>query len=194
MKNIAFNALLCLLALFVSCKKSGLPEETTYLIKVKEHKTNEPLAGVKISMYRCSNYDPVFGCRANRCLQLLLLLFTCSIFSQEVIKNSEYYSAKSKKQETGARVMLIGGAVLIGTGFLIGDRAESSFDDAANGAILGGLGVLLMLGSIPVFIASSKNKRKAAAPLSFNNMMTPQIKNSSMVYKPIAAVSLKINL
>jgi len=57
---------------------------------------------------------------------LLLLLFTCSIFSQEVIKNSEYYSAKSKKQKTGARVMLIGGAVLIGTGFLIGDRAESS--------------------------------------------------------------------
>jgi len=50
-----------------------------------------------------------------------------------------------------------------------------------------------MLGSIPVFIASSKNERKAAS-FSFNNMMTPQIKNSSLVYKPIPAVTLKINL
>jgi len=124
---------------------------------------------------------------------ILLLLFAISVFSQEVVKNKEYYSEKSKRQRSGARVMLIGGAALIGTGFLIGDRKESSFDDAATGAVLGGVGMLLMIGSIPVFIASGKNKRKAAS-LSFNNMMTPQIKNSSMVYKPMPAVSLKINL
>jgi hypothetical protein len=121
------------------------------------------------------------------------MLLSVSVFSQEVVKNSEYYSVKSKKQKTAGWVMLGGGAALIGTGFLIGDRQESTFDDAATGAILGGIGVLLMLGSIPVFIASSKNQRKAAS-LSFNNMMTPQIKNSSMVYRPIPAVSLKISL
>ena len=121
------------------------------------------------------------------------MLFSVSVFSQEVVKNSEYYLAKSKRQKSGGWIMLGGGAALIGTGFLIGDREESSFDDAATGAILGGVGVLLMLGSIPVFIASGKNKRKASS-ISFNNMMTPQIKNSSLVYIPIPAVSLKINL
>jgi len=124
---------------------------------------------------------------------ILLLLFTFSVFSQDVVKNKEYYSEKSKRQKTGARIMLIGGAALIGTGLLVGDRRESSFDDAATGAVLGGIGVLMMLGSIPLFAASSKNYRKSAS-LSFNNMMTPQIKNSSLVYQPIPAVSLKIKL
>ena len=124
---------------------------------------------------------------------ILYSLLSVAAFSQEVVKDREYYSTKSKKQKTSGWIMLGGGAALIGTGFLIGDREESSFDDAATGAILGGVGVLLMLGSIPVFIASGKSKRKAAS-LSFNNMRVPQIKNSSLVYKPIPAVSLKINL
>ena len=122
----------------------------------------------------------------------LLLFFAISVFSQEV-KNKEYYQAKSKRQKTGAKVMLIGGAALIGAGFLIGDRKESSFDDAATGAIIGGIGFGLMIGSIPVFIASGKNKRKAAS-LSFNNIPIPQIKNSSMVYQRMPAVSIKIEL
>ena len=89
--------------------------------------------------------------------------------------------------------MLIGGAALIGAGFLIGDRKESSFDDAATGAILGGVGVLLMVGSLPVFIASSKNKRKAVS-FSFKNIPIPKIKNSSMVYQSMPAVSIQLNL
>jgi hypothetical protein len=64
MKNLPFNALLCISVLFVSCKKSGIPEEATYLIKVKEYKTNVPLPGVNIRLYRCTNYDAVFGCQA----------------------------------------------------------------------------------------------------------------------------------
>jgi hypothetical protein len=99
---------------------------------------------------------------------IVFVLFTYSFFSQEVVKNREYYTDKSKRQKSGARIMRIGGAALIGTGFLIGDRKESSFDDAATGAILGGVGVLLMIGSIPVFIASGKSKRKAAS-ISFKN-------------------------
>jgi uncharacterized membrane protein len=126
-------------------------------------------------------------------ISILLLLFAISVFSQEVVKNKEYYTAKSKKQKTGGWIMLGGGAALIGTGFLIGDREESSFDDAATGAILGGVGVLLMIGSIPVFIASGKNKRKAAS-LSFKSVPIPQIKNSSMVYQHMPAVSIKIEL
>lgn len=47
----------------VSCKKSSTPaQENTYLMTVKEYKTNIPLAGVKISLYKCTDYDNVFGC------------------------------------------------------------------------------------------------------------------------------------
>jgi hypothetical protein len=71
------------------------------------------------------------------------------------------YLVKSKNQKTAAWVLLGGGAVLIGTGLLIGDRKESSFDDAATGGIIGIAGALSMITSIPLFIASGLNKRKA---------------------------------
>lgn len=45
----------------ISCKKETTVE-TTYLLKVKEYKTNTPLPGVLISLNKCSNYDNVFGC------------------------------------------------------------------------------------------------------------------------------------
>jgi len=47
--------------------------------------------------------------------------------------------------------------------------------------------------SIPLFIASGKNKRRAAS-LSVSNIRTQQIKDRSMAYKPIPTGSLKINL
>lgn len=124
---------------------------------------------------------------------MLSLLFAASVFSQEAMKNKEYYSAKSKRQKTGAKVMLIGGAALVGAGFLIGDRKESSFDDAATGVILGGIGVGLMIGSIPVFIASGKNSRKAMS-LSFKNEKIYQLQNTGLVYKPLPSLVLKISL
>ena len=71
------------------------------------------------------------------------------------------YLVKSKNQKNAAWVLLGGGAVLIGTGLLIGDRKESSFDDAATGGIIGIAGALSMITSIPLFIASGRNKRKA---------------------------------
>ncbi|MEJ7681312.1 MAG: hypothetical protein WKG06_26375 [Segetibacter sp.] len=47
----------------------------------------------------------------------------------------------------------------MGTGFLIGNRKEASFGDAATGGVIGAIGVLSAIGSIPLFIASTKNKR-----------------------------------
>lgn len=64
MKNISLNAGLCILTLLMACSKAATPEVATYLIKVKEYKTNVPLPGVKISLYRCTNYDAVFGCQS----------------------------------------------------------------------------------------------------------------------------------
>lgn len=127
----------------------------------------------------------------------LLLVITTSSFSQSITRvpvSREDYLKKSKNQKTAAWILLGGGTVLIGTGFLIGDREESSFDDAATGGIIAATGLLAAIGSIPLFIASGKNKRKGMATIAFRNVSALQLKNSSMVYKTIPAVSLKINL
>jgi len=120
----------------------------------------------------------------------LLLAMPASSFCQKtndsvpVVKTD--YLAKSKNQKTAAWVLLGGGAALIGTGFLIGDSENSSFDDAATGALLAGIGVLSAIGSIPLFIASGKNKRKALT-MSANF----KIENATYSYP---AVALKIKL
>lgn len=94
-----------------------------------------------------------------------LLFMTLISFGQQTDPGQSLtrhdYLAKSKGQKTAAWVLLGGGAALIGTGLLIGNREESSFDDAATGGILAGVGVVSAIGSIPLFIASGRNKRKA---------------------------------
>ncbi len=66
MKGIICFLIICTVTLLVSCKKMGIdkPPEETYIIKVKEYKTNILLPGVTIKLYRCSRYDPEFGCQA----------------------------------------------------------------------------------------------------------------------------------
>lgn len=96
------------------------------------------------------------------------------------------YLTKSKNQKSAAWVLLGGGTALIGAGFLIGDSKNSTFDDAATGAILAGIGVLSAIGSIPLFIASGKNKRKA-----LNMSANFRMENATNSYP---AIALKINL
>jgi hypothetical protein len=127
----------------------------------------------------------------------MLLILATATFSQQTKPSpaltKQDYLQKSKNQKTGAWVLLAGGTALIGTGFLIGDRKESSFSDAGTGVVIGGLGFLATIGSIPLFIASGKNKRKGMN-LSFKNETAPQILKSSFVYRHIPSLILKINL
>ncbi|MFI5131177.1 MAG: hypothetical protein ACHQFX_14340, partial [Chitinophagales bacterium] len=71
----------------------------------------------------------------------LLLILSATSFSQQTDPSTPMtradYLQKSKNKKTAAWVLLGGGTVLIGAGFLIGARAESSFDDAATGGIIG---------------------------------------------------------
>ena len=98
-------------------------------------------------------------------LFLAMIIPVVTMFGQQTDPKQpmtkEDYLAKSKRQKSGARVMLIGGAVLIGTGYLIGNSKEADFGQAGAGFIMGGIGFLSMVGSIPLFIASGKNKRRA---------------------------------
>ena len=95
MNNIFKYAAICLFIILVSCSKSETPEETTYKITVKEYKTNIPLPGVKISLYRCSNYDAVFGCQST------------SLFATHATdKNGEYALTQSELNRSDEGMIL----------------------------------------------------------------------------------------
>ncbi|TMI96312.1 MAG: hypothetical protein E6H08_04635 [Bacteroidetes bacterium] len=103
------------------------------------------------------------------------------------------YLVKSKNQKTAAWILLGGGAALIGTGFLIGDSKNSTFDDAVNGAFLGAIGTLSTIGSIPLFIASGKNKRRAMKTTTFIKMETaPSFQGQSYIQNSYPAFSVNI--
>jgi len=127
----------------------------------------------------------------------LLLALPVTSFCQKtndsvpVIKTD--YLTKSKNQKTAAWVLLGGGTALIATGFIVGDSKNSSFDDAAMGALFAGVGVLSALGSIPLFIASGKNKRKAMKAEAFIKMETvPLFPKQSFVQNSYPAFSVNI--
>ena len=103
------------------------------------------------------------------------------------------YIEKSKNQKTAAWVLLGGGVALIGTGFLVGDDKEASFDDAFTGALMAGIGVLSTIGSIPLFIASGKNKRKAMkATTSIKMESIPLHQAQSFIQNSYPAFSVNI--
>ena len=129
---------------------------------------------------------------------ILLLILSISSFSQQTKQD---YLQKSKNQKKAATILLGGGALLILTAFIIprGEQTGTSYiiyTDYKNDGIktaLGLTGVVSVLGSIPFFIASGKNKRRAMN-LSFRNERAPQVERSSFVYRTVPSLNLKINL
>jgi hypothetical protein len=137
---------------------------------------------------------------------LTLLLFVLNTFSQAPTTpnhSRDYYLKKSKNQKKAANILLAGGAVCILTAFLIPKGEEetntgSFFREYKNDGIrsaFGGIGSLSMLGSIPIYILSSKNKRKAnAATISFNNQKVLSPQQNTFVLKTQPTLTLKIIL
>ena len=129
------------------------------------------------------------------------LIAVNSLFSQQTQKDSvqhgtkDYYLQKSKRQKSGAWAFLIGGTALMGAGLLIGDSKNADFGQAGTGAVMFGLGFLADLGSIPLFIASSKNKKRAmkmAISLRIQDALAVQRQNIMNTKFP--AISFHIRL
>jgi hypothetical protein len=136
----------------------------------------------------------------------LLLIVATNTFCQQTTPSpsltEQDYLTKSKHQKTTAWIMMGGGSALFCASAIIGahaffdlfsgniDNAESNI--GASG-VMGIIGTAAMLGSIPFFIASSKNKRKAMS-LSFKAEPFRQIQKNNFVYKAIPSLALKINL
>jgi hypothetical protein len=130
----------------------------------------------------------------------LLVLFAGKTFSQIDTATSHTsiktdYLKKSKTQKTVAWVLVAAGTSLIVIGGIIGTHGgeEVNFNDAATGGGLIVAGVLMDLGSIPLFIAGAKNKRRAMS-VTINSDFVPRLQQGIIARVPIPTVGLRIKL
>lgn len=117
--------------------------------------------------------------------------------SSSNVKSKEFYLAKSQHQRTLARIMLGGGAALTGIGFLAGtaealSTIQGSSKSNNTGATLATVGIISMLGSIPLFICSSHNKRKGAA-IAFNMQTMPILVTQNNPILRQSVLSVKVS-
>ena len=125
---------------------------------------------------------------------ILQMTIAISVLGHAAPVNTDYLQ-KSKRQKSAAFSLLGGGSALIITGLLIGNNKNSSFGEAAAGAIVGGIGVVSAIGSIPLFIASGKNKRKANTATTFFKIETIQaIQSHSPIPIRFPAISVEFSL
>ena len=130
----------------------------------------------------------------------MLLIIATASFSQQAhpspVLTKEDYLKKSKTQKSEAWTLLVGGTLLIGTGFLMEDQNEASFDHLiGSNVVVASIGVFSTIVSIPLFVVSAKNKKrgmKASAHLKMENVSA--IRESSVVHALSPAFSIKINL
>jgi uncharacterized membrane protein len=140
-------------------------------------------------------------------LSLSLATLCFNSFSQQTtpapVLSKQDYLKKSKSQRTTGIVLASVGGVLViagamlaveGTAEEIGGifTGETSRKDD-NGAVLFIAGTACMIGSIPLFIASGRN-RKLAMSMSFRYQHTDYWQKTLLAKKNIPALSLKINL
>jgi hypothetical protein len=140
---------------------------------------------------------------------VLLLTLSAASYTQQINPSltKQDYLKKSKNQKKAALIMLGGGAALVVAGFVFPKGESEGFTGSYYGlsnvveefendgikAAIRGTGVLSMLGSIPLFIASVKNKRRAMS-LSFDIQKTPQLQNNKFIDQSIPSINLKLSL
>jgi hypothetical protein len=112
-------------------------------------------------------------------------------------KNFRYYSKKQTNQKTTAWIMLGGGFVLTAGGFVIISK-ELLIDpwtgeevNPIGGEIMSYAGLASMAGSIPFFIASGKNKKRANISLQQQKItMGNKISQQSNYHSICLSISL----
>ena len=129
---------------------------------------------------------------------LLTLFFMAESICQAPALSREYYLEKSKNQKAAGWILLGGGTALAAVGIILAsnDNPEpydiygSNFE---TGTILMATGLVADLVSIPFFIGSANNARRAAS-ISFTNQKVVITAKSSFLIKTQPAVTLTITL
>jgi hypothetical protein len=130
----------------------------------------------------------------------LLMLFAGKTFSQVDTSTSHTslktdYLKKSKTQKTIAWILLGTGTTLIVIGSSIGTHGveDLSYNEAAAGAGFIIAGALMDIGSIPLFIAGAKNKRRAMS-VTINNELIPRLQQGMIARVPMPTIGLRVRL
>lgn len=138
----------------------------------------------------------------------LLLLLSVHLFGQPVVVDTAApkidYMKKSKKQRTVANIMLYGGLATFITGIAI---ATKEYDDLWVGLFGGdeksdftGAEIMLwtgfasMVGSVPLFIAAGRNRRKAIASLSFDMKKSYRMEPLTIKQFPYPALTIRFSI
>jgi hypothetical protein len=124
---------------------------------------------------------------------LISCILTCSIvFSQE--KTKQFYLEKAKRQNTTGWILLAAGTTAIITGIIIEAPHRGTGDSQSfAGGMLEVGGIICTLASIPFFISSSKNKKRAAA-LAISNRPLVYPDQKSFVLRSQPTISLTVPL
>ncbi len=146
----------------------------------------------------------------------LMLTVSATSFSQQTnslpVLTKQDYLKKSKNQKTAAWILLVGGAAMVVTGSIVRANDLNKENEASpyvdpngfnfqfygsnnynSGDWIVVAGLVAAAGSIPLFIAGARNKRKAMS-VSLKNETIPHLQNGSFVNRSVPSLSLKINL
>jgi len=135
-------------------------------------------------------------------MKKMMLLLTVSLFALVTYSQSlnptltkDYYLQKSKKQKTTGWVLFTGGTTMAVIGGLVFsdhfDYGSDAATDASSFLVLGG--VFLDLLSIPFFISSASNTRKAAS-ISFNTQKLLLPQHNIFIPKHQVGLTLRIGI
>lgn len=125
---------------------------------------------------------------------LVILFVSLQSFGQNQALSKEDYSQKSKNQKTTGWILLAGGTTMAVAGLISMSNqdfwsSDNSSYDASGFLFFGGLAV--DLASIPFFISSAKNARKAAT-ISFNYQKAYFPQHNTFVAKMQPTITLRI--
>ena len=132
-------------------------------------------------------------------IAILFLIISLAYFSigqqttTDALTVKADYLKKSKTQKTVGTVLVLTGSALIVMGIIVGAaKNDQHTQDYTGGYILLG-GISAAIISIPFFIASGKNKKRAAA-VSFKNEKIPQLYKGSVINHSVLSVKLSVSL
>ena len=142
----------------------------------------------------------------NSIILIMLIAFTTVSFAQQTTpkenwKDSDLYK-KSANQKRMAWILLGSGTGLFIGGMIAHFSYVNSHDDVlagvtsvTTGEVVAFIGLATAGGSIPCFIAASRNKKKAQAASVFIDMEKAQVlQGTAFSYQPFPAVGLRIPL
>ena len=127
----------------------------------------------------------------------MLLTVSATSFSQQINPSptltKQDYLKKSNNQKFVAWVLLGGGAAVLTITALSDDGYIFGGPKNSSPVVPVGIAAVCMVSSIPFFIASAKNKRRAMA-MSFKNETVPQLQKGSLLNRSVPSLTLKISL